>query len=271
MEELRELLRRDAASVPLDIAALQVANIEYPELQVEPFVVLLDSHATEFADRVDDDTPAEDFIELLNAYLFEELGFRGNSDNYYDPANSCLNEVLVRRTGIPITLSLIYIEIARRVGRQMHGIGLPGHFLVMLEDSEYRAYIDPFHGGQTLTEEECFELAREATGMDLGNDPALLEPVSNRHIVLRMLNNLRAVYFQRNDAQRAAKVLDLLIEATPDSAEEYKQRGVCRAQLGLVDSAREDLQTYLRLAPEAQDRAQVLAELERLRRLREVR
>ena len=271
MNELRELLRQDALAVPLDIAALQIANIEYPDLDVEPFVTLLDSHAREFGERLDSETAADEFIELLNSYLFEELGFHGNSDDYYDPANSCLNDVLLRRTGIPITLSVVYMEIARRLERRVQGVGLPGHFLVMMEDSDFRVYIDPFHAGQTLTESECFDLAREATGMDLAEDSSMLAPVSNRHIVIRMLNNLRAVYFQRNDAPRAAKVLDLLIEASPESAEEYKQRGVCRAQMGQFETARADLQTYLRLAPGAADRSQVTAEIERLNKLRAMR
>jgi regulator of sirC expression with transglutaminase-like and TPR domain len=147
-------------------------------------------------------------------------------------------------------------------------VGLPGHFLVLFEEADFRAYLDPYHGGQSLTEQECFDLAREATGMDLDDDSAMLTPVSKRHIVLRMLNNLRAVYFQQNKPGKAVQVLDLLIEASPDSAEEYKQRGVCRAQLGLIGPAQKDLQTYLRLAPGAMDRQQVTAELERLRKLR---
>lgn len=268
MHELRELLRQENASVPLDVAALQVANIEYPNLELGHFLVLLDSHASEFGERVSKRTSGEEFIELLNTYLFEELGFHGNSDDYYNPANSCLNEVLVRRTGIPITLSLVYMEIGRRLGRHIHGVGLPGHFLVHFDEPDFRAYLDPFHGGQSLTDEECFELAREATGMELADDQEMLRPVSKRHIVVRMLNNLRAVYFQRNDPSRAVQVLDLLIEAAPDSAEEYKQRGVCKAQLGMLEPAQSDLQTYLRLSPEAGDRQQVTAELERLSKLK---
>lgn len=271
MQELRELLRRDTPSVPLDVAALQIASIEFPDMELEPFLVLLDSHASEFGERVHAQTTGEDFVEQLNTYLFEELGFQGNADDYYDPANSCLNEVLLRRKGIPITLSLVYMEIVRRLGRRIHGVGLPGHFLVMIDEPDHKAYLDPFHGGQTLTEEECYELAREATGMELTDDPSMLAPVSNRHIVVRMLNNLRAVYFQRNDPAKALQVLDLLIESAPESAEEYKQRGVCRAQLGLLEPAQDDFQMYLRLAPAAGDRQQVAAELERLRKLRSLR
>lgn len=267
MLDLRELLRGDSANVPLDVAALQIANIEYPHTAIEPYLVLLDSHATEFGERVGKRTSGEDFVQLLNEYLFQELGFEGNSNDYYDPANSCLNEVLTRRLGIPITLALVYMEIGRRLGRQIHGIGLPGHFLVQYDGPDFRAFIDPFHGGQVRTEEECFELAREATGMPLADDPSLLEPVSRRHIAVRMLNNLRAIYFQRQQPEKGARVLNLLIEADPASPEEYKQRAVCRTQLDEFDGARADLETYLRLAPNASDRDQVIAEMVRIRKL----
>jgi regulator of sirC expression with transglutaminase-like and TPR domain len=267
MLELRELLRGDSADVPLDVAALQIATIEYPNMAIEPYLVLLDSHATEFADRVGRRTSGQQFVQLLNEYLFQELGFQGNSDDYYDPANSCLNEVLTRRLGIPITLALVYMEIGRRLGRQIHGIGLPGHFMVQYDGPDFHALLDPFHNGQIRSEEECYELAREATGMPLADDPSLIAPVTARHIAVRMLNNLRAVYFQRRQPDKALRVLDLLIEADPASTEEYKQRGICRTQLEQFDEARADLEMYLRLSPNATDREQVIAEMVRIRKL----
>ena len=268
MNELRELLRNGSEAVPLDLAALQIATVEYPDLVPEPWLVLLDSHAAEFRQRVDKRTPGAEFIGALNEYMFDELGFGGNSESYYDPANSCLNEVLLRRSGIPISLSIVYMEVARRAGRTVEGVGLPGHFIVHYSDRECEAWIDPFHAGQVLSPDECFELAREATGMSLPDDLSLLQPVSHRHIAIRMLNNLRAVYFQRSEHEKAVRVLDLLIESSPqNAAEEYKQRGVCGAQLGRFRDAQQDFETYLRLAPGAPDRQQVIAELERIRRL----
>ncbi|HYO84382.1 MAG TPA: transglutaminase-like domain-containing protein, partial [Bryobacteraceae bacterium] len=272
MHELTELLRDGSKNVPLDVAALQIATVEYPDLTPEPWLVLLDSHAAEFKDRITERTSGDDFVSELNTYLFDELGFGGNSESYYDAANSCLNEVLLRRSGIPITLSIVYMEVARRVGRKIRGVGLPGHFIVRYSDGDFEALLDPFHGGQVLSPEDCFTLAREATGMDLPDDPALLQPVTRRHIAIRMLNNLRAVYFQQSEPAKAVRVLDLLIEASPETAaEEYKQRGVCGAQLGRLGAAQQDLKTYLRLAPGAPDRQQVMAELERLRRLEALR
>ncbi len=267
MLELRELLRDGNANVPLDVAALQIGTIEEADSDITPSLILLDSYANEFAERVTPDTPGDEFVSMLNDYLFEELQFQGNSADYYDPANSCLQQVLLRRLGIPISLSVVYIEIARRMGRKLHGVGLPGHFIVACDEPDFHALIDPFHGGTLLTAEECYELAREATGMPLAADRSMLQPVSSRHIAIRMLNNLRSVYLRRREPAKTVRVLDLLIEAAPESAEEYKQRGVCLAQLDRFTEASEDFRTYLRLAPDASDRWQVTAELERLRRI----
>lgn len=261
VQELLDLIAGRVDDVPLDVVALQLATIEYPEVTVEPFLVLLDSYASEFAERVTDDLPGEEFLRRLNAYLFEELEFRGNEADYYNAANSCLNEVLTSRVGIPITLSIVYIEIARRVGREVHGIGLPGHFLVQYVDQSMSVFIDPFHSGRFLEEADCYRIASAATGTDLPPDRAIIQPVSKRHIALRMLNNLRAVYFRREDVPKAIRVLDLLIDALPEGADVYKQRAICRLQLQEFRGAQSDFQTYLRLQPEADDRDQVRAQL----------
>jgi regulator of sirC expression with transglutaminase-like and TPR domain len=266
MDHLRDLLVNGSEAVQLDVAALELATIEHPGSPVEPFVQLLDSHANELAERLDSNTSGEEFVELLTDYMVEELGFHGNEDNYYHPDNSCLNEVLAQRVGIPITLSIAYMEIARRLDRPIMGIGLPGHFLVEYNDGEYSSYIDPFHSGRLMTAEDCCELSREITGLDISNDPAALTPVSKRHILIRMLNNLRAVYFRRNEPAKAVKVLNLLIEADPSSAEEYKQRGICQAQIQSFDAAKLDLEMYLRLAPKAHDRKDVEDQIERMKK-----
>jgi regulator of sirC expression with transglutaminase-like and TPR domain len=172
--------------------------------------------------------------------------------------------VLTQRTGIPITLSLVYMEVSRRLDRTVFGIGLPGHFLVQYYDDEFTVFLDPFHSGRILFDQECFALAREVTGVDVSRTPDILRPVSKRHILIRMLNNLRAAYFRQQNPAKAVQVLDLLIETLPQSAEEYKLRGICLAQLQQFRPARRDLEMYLRLAPEAPDREQVLAQVARI-------
>jgi len=266
MDELLDLLARRNESVPLDVAALQLATIEHPNLDSGPYIALLDSHASELGERIDEETTGEEFVRLLNEYLVEELGFRGNEKDYYSASNSCLNMVLTERVGIPISLAVLYIELGRRLDRPVYGIGLPGHFLVQYDDGEFSTFIDPFNGGRLLFEQECLELAKQVTGYDVSTDVSVLLPVSKRHIAIRMLNNLRAVYFKQQNPAKSSAVLDLLITAEPAAADAYKHRGLCRSQMELFKGARTDFETYLRLEPQAFDRAEVEAQIERLKR-----
>ena len=265
VRHLRRALAGDDANVPLDLAALELASIEYPGLDPAPYLGLLDSYAAEIATRLAPADAAPAFVERLNHYLFDELGFAGNTGDYYNPRNSCLNEVLVLRTGIPITLSLVYMEVARRLGRTVLGIGLPGHFIVRVEQGAYSAFVDPFHSGRLLTPEACFEIAREVTGVDFSADPAVLEPVGNRHMLLRMLNNLRVVYMNGGQDEKAIRVLDLLIEAQPSSADEYRLRGFLLIRAKRLRPALADLLQYLRLAPDAADKPRVQRYVDALR------
>lgn len=266
MQELIRLLRYGDEEARLDVAALELASIEFPELAIEPSLDTLESLAQELGRRVEAHGDGRLFVAAANAYLFEELGFHGNESDYYDPRNSCLNEVLRRRTGIPITLSIVYTELARRLGRTIHGIGLPGHFIVRYDDAQYATYIDPFHGGRLLTRGDCIQLARDAADSDVSSNPSALAPVTRRQILVRMLHNLRAAYVRREEWAKCVRVLDLLLEASPDSAEEYRQRGLLEAKLERFPAARRDLETFLRLAPAAEDRAEVEEHLGALRR-----
>ncbi len=265
VRELTQLLANGDQSVELDVAALQVARIEFGDVPVGPFLEILDSYATELGQRLSgrEDGPA--WIRAANEYLFEELGFHGNQVDYYNPRNSCLNEVLTGRTGIPITLCIVYMEIARRHGRSICGIGLPGHFVVRYDDGDYAAYLDPFHGGRVLTEKECLELSR-VSGLDVSaNASRLLAPNSKRQMMLRMLYNLRAIYFRQQAWTKSIQVLDLLVEARPKAAEEYKQRATAHLQLRRTRAALADFEKYLALAPKAEDRAAVARQVQVLR------
>jgi regulator of sirC expression with transglutaminase-like and TPR domain len=219
---LSDLLAGRGSDIHLDEGALLLAQIEYPGLDIAPSVRLLDSYADELTTRL---RAGESFVAAANRYLFDELGFTGNAADYYSPANSCLNQVLESKTGIPITLSVIYLEVARRIGKPVVGIGLPGHFIVRNCDPLTSTYIDPFHGGRLLDEAACYELAGAAP------DPTLLAPVDKRQIIARMINNLRGIYFSRGAHRKTLQILNLLLEANPYSAEEYKQRGMTHLQL----------------------------------------
>jgi regulator of sirC expression with transglutaminase-like and TPR domain len=267
MQALRAALR-DESGIALDSASLEIAAIERSDLNPAPYLEMLDRIASELDTRLGGYSGADGprFVRIANHYLFQELGFRGNESDYYDPGNSCLDVVLDRRTGIPITLSVVYIEVARRLGRPVFGIGLPGHFVVRYLDLEYSTYIDPFHGGKLLTEEDCSKLARETTGVDLQADPTALAPVGSRYILVRMLNNLRSVYFRVKQYGKAAVVMDLLLEAFPQNPEYYKARGVARLNLRQFAAAKRDLENYLKLSPAAEDRAEITRQLEAIHR-----
>src|ERR1700722_16063071 len=182
MEALRAAIQ-DQQEGRLDVAALEIASIETPDLDPEPFLAVLDKIASEIAARLPASCDGREFVRLANSYLFGDLGFRGNEIDYNDPRNSCLNYVLDRRIGIPIALAVVYIEVARRLGQPVAGVGLPGHFIVQYNDGEFVTYIDPFHSGQLLTEEDCRNLARDRTGSEA--DATALAPVGTRYLLVR--------------------------------------------------------------------------------------
>ena len=266
MKRLLDALRDERSAVTLDLAALEMASIEFPGMDREASLFRLDNLAEQIGSRLSANATALDFIKAANELLFEVLRFRGNEEQYYDPRNSCLNSVLLRRLGIPITLSVVYIEVARRLGRPVYGVGLPGHFIVAYEDANSRYWIDPFHEGRILSFADCSALAKQAAGVDLRSNPAVLAPVNKRQILVRMLSNLKAIYLRGEAFDKARQVLDLLIEAMPEYAEEYRHRGVVHLRQQNHRAAQADLETYLRLEPNAPEREQVQKQLQLIER-----
>ncbi len=255
--ELKGLLSGRDDDMELDRAALNLATVEFPDLDFGPSLFALDRFANDIADRCRDLSDGREFVRVANQYLFQEIGLRGNADDYYNPRNSCLNEVLDGRLGIPITLSVIYMEIARRLAKHVSGIGLPRHFVIRYDDGDYSTFIDPFHGGAILSPDDCYRLA-----MVEDENPKLLAPAGKRQIVMRMINNLRGIYFSQRSFQKAQTILDLLIEANPESAEEYKQRGLVRLQMRQLLAGKKDLERYLTLNPHAEDKEEIQGQLQ---------
>lgn len=261
VQRLLDALRDERSAVTLDIAALELASIEFPGLEFEPSLYRLEKMAEQIESQLTPNASGLDFIRATNELLFEVLQFRGNEDEYYDPRNSCLNSVLTRRLGIPITLSILYMELARRLSRNVYGVGLPGHFIVAYEDRESRYWIDPFHQGRILSFADCSALAKQAAGVDLRLNPAVLSPVTKRQILVRMLSNLKVIYLRGEAFEKARQVLDLLIDAMPEYAEEYRHRGIVHLRQLNHRAAKADLETYLRLEPNAPEREQVQKQL----------
>ncbi|HTP88211.1 MAG TPA: transglutaminase-like domain-containing protein [Bryobacteraceae bacterium] len=267
MEALLAALADERSCVPLDIAALEVAELDYPNLDHEPSLHMLDRIASAIADRMEINADGAEFVEAANHILFEVFRFRSNEADYYNPRNSFLNDVLTSRQGIPISLSVVYIEVARRLARPVYGVGLPGHFLVRYDEDGFSAFLDPYHGGQTLTVEDCHELAHSLTGVDTSTDPTILTPVTNRYILVRMLNNLKGIYIHEKRWEKLLPVLDLLLHALPGDAAEHRTRGIAHLHLHRYREARADLTRYLDLAPNADDRDTIGEELKKIHRL----
>jgi len=245
----------------LDRAALDLATIENPELDVQAVLDRLNELASRLGDRLRNFNDGRDFVEKARGYLFEELGFHGNEEDYFDPLNSCLNQVLERRTGIPITLSVFYMEIARRLAMPVFGIGLPRHFVVQFDDGNYATYVDPFNGGRVISAAECFALAGATVA-----DPSLLQRASKKQIAMRMLQNLHGAYLRRRDFAKAVDTLDLLIFGAPETAAWYKRRGALLIELKRYQAARRDLEKYLALEPDPADREEIQRHLAAIHR-----
>jgi len=248
------LIERDP--VPLDEAVLAIAEEEYPDLDVEEVLVRLDR----LGERVRARAPGERAASTLSAVrqvLVEEEGLRGNERDYHDPRNSFLNEALERKVGNPITLSVAWMEVARRAGLRLDGVGFPGHFLAKyVSPGGIEIFVDAFHGGELLSADECVARYRARTGgRDL--DRRYLEAVAPRQILARTLHNLRRIYLDRKDDVRAYWVLDRILMLTPGQLEALRDRGLVAARLGGAAAATRDLEAYLARSPSASDAGEV--------------
>lgn len=250
------LVGQDLEDERIDLvrAALTIARTEYPDLDIEKYVSCVDALARRVGARIPDAGDATQTIAALNHVLFEEEGFRGNRDNYYDPRNSFLNDVLERKLGIPISLAVVYMEVARRVGFPLFGVGMPGHFLLKHYDVEGRqVLIDCFEGGHILSDRDCQQRLDEIYSGQLPLQPDFLMAVSRRQILTRVLNNLKTVYLSTRSFKKALPLVDLVLVIYPRSPEDVKQRALLRYSLGLMRGAAEDLEQYLKMSPDASD------------------
>ncbi len=249
-----ELLRAlDEPGQAIAPAALAIARIEYPALDAAPYLHRVEHMGEAAATRLERCTHAalQPRVTALNAYLYEELGFSGNRAHYDDSRNSFLNEVLDRRTGIPITLALIYLEVGRRAGLHLEGVNFPGHFLVRAcsEQEPEDLIIDPFHGGALLSEVDCRQLLREHVGEDAAFDPSLLATATRQQIVVRMLVNLKRLYVRMRSFPQARFAADLLLAVDPSAFSELRDRGLLAYHMEDFAAALRDLEAYLRLMP----------------------
>jgi regulator of sirC expression with transglutaminase-like and TPR domain len=255
----------DAADRPgpdLAAPAFLIARIEFPRLDPGPYLDQLDAMGQEACHRIardpGHDAPLAARVGAINQYLFQELGYLGNRDQYEDPRNSCLNDVIERRTGIPISMALIYIEVARRAGLRAEGINFPGHFLVRAlqdlhtDDPGDGLIVDPFNGGAILSEIDCRTLLHRHVGEDAAWQPQLLARATRRQILVRMLFNLKRLYVHWRSFPQARMVTDLLLAISPDATSELRDRGLLSYHLDDFPAALRDLEAYLRVSKPAE-------------------
>jgi regulator of sirC expression with transglutaminase-like and TPR domain len=247
-------------------AALWIAYEEYDDLDVEREAGRLRILAAEGARRVVGMENPFARLDGVQRYFADDLGFHGNAGDYDDPRNSYLNEVLDRRVGIPLTLSLVFMELARAAGFETIGVGLPGHFVARVTYGERTILVDPYHGAQVISEEDCRQLVRRCTGRSSLFRRELLRGVPEWAMLRRLLLNLKHTHVSRNDYARALSIVERLILLQPADSKEIRDMGFLKAHLGRPGAAIVDLETYLSLDPGAPDRESVQGRLVWLRR-----
>jgi regulator of sirC expression with transglutaminase-like and TPR domain len=259
--------------VDVAIGAVLIARDTYATLDVDRTIARFDDMAAPLAARNLNALPPGEQATALSVHMYEHLGFRGNEQDYYDPKNSLLPDVLDRRLGIPITLAVVYCEIARRVGVRARGVSFPGHFLVRVDPpardgtcaDDAPVAVDPFFGGRQLDEAGLQTLLKRAAPSQKVSLEEHLAPASARTILVRMLINLKWIHATRGDFARALLALDRIISLTPDSVPALRERGLLAARLGAVEAARADLSRLLELVPQAPDAGSIRQRLEELR------
>jgi len=253
LDSFRDLARTPPQAMDLALGALLIAQIEHPELAPVAELARLD----ELARRVG----ARD-VHRLRRFLFEDEGFAGNATDYYDPRNSCLNDVLDRRLGIPITLSVLVMEVGRRLGLAVDGVGLPGHFMVAVEG----VLFDPFNGGAVVSRAEAGQVVARVLGRPVPLEDGHFAPVAKPHILVRMLANLRSVYVDREAWAKARAVMERLMLLDPESPGHVRDHGTILMKEGDFVRGAAQWERYLALHPNARDASRVKTQLTEIRR-----
>jgi regulator of sirC expression with transglutaminase-like and TPR domain len=247
----------DDPTAPIDVAvvALHLARDEYPDLDIPAYLERLEALARQVRPWLRGGLAHR--VAGLCRFLFEEQGFHGNEEDYYDPRNSYLNEVLDRRTGLPITLSVVAMAVGTRAGLDVAGVGLPGHFIAKATAGAKAVLFDPFHGGRQLTAADCAELVEQATGMPFKVTAFDLQATPPGLVIQRLLNNLKGVYLRRRDFPRAARVIARLCQLAPNDPLQQRDLGVTLYYAGQPGPAIDPLTAYLHAIPTADDRRAV--------------
>ncbi|NET59849.1 MAG: tetratricopeptide repeat protein [Symploca sp. SIO2E6] len=227
--------------IDLAKAALYLAQEEYPNLEIEAYLNTFEVMAAEIEERLPVERYPLRILKSINQYLYDDLGYTGNTRDYYNPSNSFLNEVIDQRTGIPITLSLVYLEIAQRLDFPMVGINMPGHFLIRPNFEDTGIFVDAFHQGEILFEQDCEERLTQVFNRPVQLQPSFTDPVSPKQLLARMLTNLKFIYLNHQDLPKALAAVERILLLFPDAPQERRDRGLLYYQLGQWSQASQDL------------------------------
>lgn len=250
-------------TINLPRAALRIArSVAYPALDIDFYLARIDALAEYARPRMAACHSLSDRVDALADFLFYEMEFRGNRDNYEDPRNSYLNCVLDRKLGIPITLSMIFISVAQRLGMLAYGIGLPGHFIVGVYENGSELLVDPFNAGLRLNTADCDRLVHESTGHKKAFNPKWLKPISSMDFLARLLTNLCNAYIHRENWRSAIPVIQYLLQVQPHTDFHLRDLGYLYLYDGSLRLSAQYLEEYLRRAPDAPDFENVRSSLQ---------
>jgi regulator of sirC expression with transglutaminase-like and TPR domain len=256
LPDWNQLANLKDSQLPLLETALLIARDEYPKLETDAYLSMVDGYGRRLSGSLSDGLDIPSKLTAINHFLYKELGFSGNAMDYEDPRNSYLNQVFDRRLGIPISLAVVHIAVMHRIGLPLEGISFPGHFLVRLPVDDGILVLDPFNQGRPVSIEELRE--RVTPHLD-GQPPSdsqlfqILAPASARTILMRMLRNLQTIYQHQGDHERVARSADRILKLSPDLPDALRDRGLAYAEIGYRKGADADFTRYLQLRPEADD------------------
>ena len=258
----------DGADEQIDLAkaALYFAQAEYPDLEVENYLEIIDAIALEIEFQLPSERYPLKTIQTINDHLYNYLQFQGNKKNYYDPENSFLNRVIDRQIGIPISLSVVYLAIAKRLDFPMVGIGMPGHFLIRPEFEDVGIFVDAFNCGEILFEHDC-QAKLQTYQQPVELDPSWLEPVSNKQILVRMLNNLKFIYLHHRELDKALSIISSIVKILPENVTEIRDRGLLYYQINRWSEAIIDLEYFLKVSPYSDDAPMIEILLKKMNRV----
>jgi regulator of sirC expression with transglutaminase-like and TPR domain len=256
-ERFTSMVRLPDEDIDLAAACFLIAQEEDPEVSVLAGVRRIDAITEPLMAVIDEDTPFFHAVHAINYRLFDCEGFEGDTEEYDDPQNALLHRVLSRRRGLPITLSILYMEVGRRLGLDIEGIAFPGHFLVRIKDEWGECFVDPFHKGRIRLRSQLEKRLAGTMSAGQAQRPEHFEPASARRILVRLLSNLKCMCLRKSEIEAALRASERIVILLPDHLEERRDRGLLYRQTGHAEAAIADLREYLDAAPHAPDAPRV--------------